>query len=81
MFAASRTISASVLALRPRVIVAVHGYPETFAVLQGADCRVERFAARNLCVAAEGGPTCLTRPIARASLERDASDRSGASVL
>jgi N-dimethylarginine dimethylaminohydrolase len=64
-FVASRSISANVLALAPRVLVAVQGYPQTLATLEGAGCRVERFAAQNLCVAAEGGPTCLTRPITR----------------
>jgi dimethylargininase len=64
-FIASRSISANVLALAPRTLVAVEGYPQTLAGLQQAGCRVQTFAAPNLCVAAEGGPTCLTRPIAR----------------
>ena len=33
--------------------------------MEAAGCTVEIFEADALCIACEGGPTCLTRPILR----------------
>jgi dimethylargininase len=65
-YAASRAISANVLALAPRSCVMVDGFPATRRALEDAGCVVVTFPGDELCVKAEGGPTCLTRPIWRA---------------
>ena len=33
--------------------------------MEAAGCAVETFEADALCIACEGGPTCLTRPVLR----------------
>ena len=35
------------------------------AAMEAEGCEVETFEADALCIACEGGPTCLTRPILR----------------
>jgi len=65
-YAASRAISANVLAVAPRSCIAADGFPATRRVLEAAGCAVATFPGDELCVKAEGGPTCLTRPIWRA---------------
>ncbi|MCP4791148.1 MAG: amidinotransferase, partial [Gammaproteobacteria bacterium] len=37
----------------------------TKATMEAAGCRVQTFDGDALCIACEGGPTCLTRPILR----------------
>jgi arginine deiminase len=64
-YAASRAISANVLALAPRSCVMVDGLPATRRALERAGCTVATFPGDELCVKAEGGPTCLTRPVWR----------------
>ncbi len=64
-FSASQGLSLNVLATAPREVVAVAGFPRTAAAMQAAGCRVATFEADALCIACEGGPTCLTRPILR----------------
>ena len=64
-FSASHGLSLNVLATAPREVVAVAGFPRTAAAMQEAGCRVATFEADALCIACEGGPTCLTRPILR----------------
>ncbi len=66
-FLQSGGLSLNVLATAPRELIAVAGYGRTLAAMQAAGCRVETFAADALCIACEGGPTCLTRPIVRES--------------
>jgi dimethylargininase len=34
--------------------------------MEAAGCRVRTFEGDALCIACEGGPTCLTRPVWRA---------------
>jgi len=46
--------------------VALAGNPRTRRRLERAGCRVTVFEGRELCLKAEGGPTCLTRPLLRA---------------
>lgn len=55
----------NVLALGPRHCVVVRGNPEVARRLEAAGCRVELLVADDLCLPAEGGPTCLTRPVLR----------------
>jgi len=47
-------------------VVMVEGFARTRAVMEDAGCRVQTFAGDALCIACEGGPTCLTRPVLRA---------------
>jgi N-dimethylarginine dimethylaminohydrolase len=65
-FAASHGLSLNVLPTAPREVIAVAGFPKTAAAMQAAGCTVATFEADALCIACEGGPTCLTRPILRA---------------
>lgn len=65
-FLASGGLSLNVLALGPRDLVMVDGFPKTRHLMEQAGCRVQVFAGDALCIACEGGPTCLTRPVLRA---------------
>ena len=64
-FAASAGLNLNVLPLSPKKVIAVAGFPGTKAVMEAAGCEVETFEADALCIACEGGPTCLTRPVWR----------------
>ncbi len=64
-FAASNGLSLNVLPTSPRKVIAVAGFPKTRAAMEAVGCTVEIFEADALCIACEGGPTCLTRPILR----------------
>jgi N-dimethylarginine dimethylaminohydrolase len=64
-FHASNGLSLNVLPTSPREIIAVAGFPKTKAAMEAAGCVVKTFEADALCIACEGGPTCLTRPILR----------------
>ena len=58
-------LSLNVLPTAPREVIAVAGFPKTSAAMEAAGCRVQTFEADALCIACEGGPTCLTRPVWR----------------
>ena len=58
-------LSLNVLPTAPREVIAVAGFPKTSAAMEVAGCRVRTFEADALCIACEGGPTCLTRPVWR----------------
>lgn len=64
-FHASHGLSLNVLATAPRQLIAVAGFPKTAAAMEAAGCKVQTFEADALCIACEGGPTCLTRPVLR----------------
>jgi len=64
-FRASNGLSLNVLPTAPRQVIAVAGFPRTAAAMQAAGCTVSTFEADALCIACEGGPTCLTRPVLR----------------
>lgn len=64
-FRASNGLSLNVLPTAPREVIAVAGFPKTKAAMEAAGCTVSVFDAEALCIACEGGPTCLTRPILR----------------
>jgi N-dimethylarginine dimethylaminohydrolase len=64
-FSASLGLNLNVLATAPRKVIAVSGFEGTKAVMEAAGCEVSTFEADALCIACEGGPTCLTRPILR----------------
>ncbi|HTV71724.1 MAG TPA: arginine deiminase family protein [Rhizobiaceae bacterium] len=65
-FHASFGLSLNVLPTAPREVIAVAGFPKTKAAMEAAGCTVQTFEADALCIACEGGPTCLTRPVLRA---------------
>lgn len=67
-FHASQGLNLNVLMLKPFEVVMIDGFARTRAALENAGCRVQTFAGDALCVACEGGPTCLTRPVLRATL-------------
>ena len=60
------TMGTNVLALAPGHCLMLEGNPVTRQRLEQAGCRVETYQGRELSLKAEGGPTCLTRPILRA---------------
>ena len=55
----------NILALSPRNLIALNGFPKTVDLLIKYGCKVNLFSGKELCIKAEGGPTCLTRPILR----------------
>jgi len=63
------TMGCNVLALAPRVCLMLEGNPLTRARLTAAGAEVIEYAGREISLKGCGGPTCLTRPIAR---DRDA---------
>ena len=59
------TMGPNVLALAPRECLALEGNPVTAGRLEAAGCTVLTYRGTELSLKAEGGPTCLTRPIWR----------------
>ena len=64
-FESSFGINTNVLAIGPRDVIMVEGFPKTKAAMEAAGCRVQTFQGKHLCLVAEGGPTCMTRPVLR----------------
>lgn len=65
------TMGTNVLALGPRECVMLAGNPRTRGALERAGARVTEYAGDEISVKGAGGPTCLTRPLARAPARRD----------
>lgn len=61
----ARTQATNVLAVAPRKCIMLDGNPVTRQLLEMADCEVVTFPGAPLSFKAEGGPTCLTRPVWR----------------
>ena len=59
------TQATNVLTVAPRKCIMLDGSPVTRQLLEMADCEVVTFPGAPLSFKAEGGPTCLTRPIWR----------------
>jgi N-dimethylarginine dimethylaminohydrolase len=59
------TMGTNVLALAPGLCVMLEGNPITQRRLKAAGCRVLTYQGNEISLKAEGGPTCLTRPILR----------------
>ena len=59
------TMAPNVLAVGPRDCIMLEGNPITKAGLEDAGCRVRTYRGREISLKAEGGATCLTRPILR----------------
>jgi N-dimethylarginine dimethylaminohydrolase len=60
------TMGANVLAIGPRDCLMLAGNPRTRAALERAGARVREYGGEEISVKGGGGPTCLTRPLARA---------------
>ena len=56
----------NVLALAPRLALALEGNPETRRRMEAAGVEVRTFSGREISRKGDGGPTCLTRPLERA---------------
>ena len=61
----SKSLAVNILALSPRILVTINGYPKTLDLLSKFGCKINLFPGSELCIKAEGGPTCLTRAIWR----------------
>ena len=61
----SKTLAVNILALSPRNLVVMKGYPKTIDLLIKSGCKINLFSGAELCIKTEGGATCLTRPIWR----------------
>ena len=59
------TMGTNVLALAPGECLMLAGNPITQALLEAAGCEVLTYKGEEISLKAEGGPTCLTRPILR----------------
>jgi len=59
------TMGTNVLALAPGECLMLAGNPITQALLESAGCEVLTYKGDEISLKAEGGPTCLTRPILR----------------
>jgi N-dimethylarginine dimethylaminohydrolase len=59
------TMGPNVLALAPRRCLAIEGNPVTRERMERAGCEVITYRGDELSLKAEGGATCLTRPILR----------------
>jgi N-dimethylarginine dimethylaminohydrolase len=59
------SMACNVLAVAPRVVVALDGNPETRRRLERARVAVYAYAGAEISVKGSGGPTCLTRPLER----------------
>ncbi len=63
-------LGCNVLAVGPRRCVMADGSPVTRRRLEAAGAEVHVFVGREICLKGQGGPTCLTRPVARGGSER-----------
>ena len=59
------SMGCNVLAVRPGVVVAIDGNPETRRRMEAAGCEVHLYDGSNISAPGCGGPTCLTRPLER----------------
>jgi len=59
------TMGPNVLATAPRRCIMLAGNPVTQAKLEAAGCAVQTYVGDEISHKAEGGPTCLTRPLWR----------------
>ena len=62
------TMGPNVLALAPGRCLMLEGNPVTRRRLEAAGCVVQTYRGEEISLKAEGGPTCLTRPILRGGL-------------
>ncbi len=62
------TMGPNVLAVAPGRCIMLEGNPITQRLLEAAGCKVTTYRGNELSLKAEGGATCLTRPILRDSV-------------
>lgn len=60
-----RTHGTNILATAPRRVIMLEGNPVTQTSLEAAGCRVRTYVGNEITLKAEGGATCLTRPVLR----------------
>jgi dimethylargininase len=60
------SLGCNVLALAPRVALALDGNPVTRRRMEAAGVEVRTYRGQELSRKGDGGPTCLTRPLSRA---------------
>jgi N-dimethylarginine dimethylaminohydrolase len=61
------TMGGNVLALGPRRCLVLAGNPRTRRALESEGCEVLEYEGVEISVKGAGGPTCLTRPLARSA--------------
>ncbi|MCX6077977.1 MAG: arginine deiminase family protein [Chloroflexi bacterium] len=61
------SLGCNVLAVGPRQCIMLNGNPQTERRLEQAGAEVWTIAGTEICLKGTGGPTCLTRPILRAT--------------
>jgi N-dimethylarginine dimethylaminohydrolase len=59
------TLGVNVLAVRPGVVIAAEGNPQTAAAMAAHGVEVHTYPAFEIGMNGSGGPTCMTRPILR----------------
>ncbi|CAH0529869.1 dimethylarginine dimethylaminohydrolase family protein [Vibrio hippocampi] len=64
-FEASFGLNLNVLPTSPDNCIMIDGFPKTQQVMEENGVTVSVFSGEALCMACEGGPTCLTNPIVR----------------
>ena len=64
------TMGPNVLAIAPRHVLMIEGNPVTKQRMEAAGCTVVTYKGDELSLKAEGGATCLTRPILREGVHR-----------
>ena len=73
------TMGPNVLALAPRVALAVDGNPETRRRMERAGVEIHAYEGSEISLKGEGGPTCLTSPLLRGDgTPEEGSARHGA---
>jgi dimethylargininase len=60
------SLGPNVLALGPRRAITVDANPITRSRMEAAGVDVQTYPGDHICINGDGGPTCLTRPLARA---------------
>ncbi len=59
------SMATNVLAIAPKVCLMLDCNPITASLLADAGCEVQTYRGNEISLKAEGGPTCLTRPLLR----------------
>jgi len=59
------TMGPNILTVAPRICIMLEGNPVTKSRLEDKGCKVYTYRGEDISLKAEGGPTCLTRPILR----------------
>jgi N-dimethylarginine dimethylaminohydrolase len=61
------TMACNVLAVRPRQVIMLEGNPATRRALEQHGCEVHCYDGSEISLKGDGGPTCLTQPLLRAT--------------